>query len=130
MRGVNLAQLIESRKQAGAGSLRDMERRAAAAGRPISRTSIGDYANGKQTAFPNEEIRHALAAAIDSSFEVVTKAALQSAAPDADIDGRNLQRAEAWLKLTEGRSDEEVRHLLSVVRAAVEGFDAMRQPQQ
>jgi hypothetical protein len=126
MRGVNLAQLIESRKKAGAGSLRDMERRAADAGTPISRTSLGDYANGKQTAFPNEDARRAIAAAIDSSYEVVTAAALESAAPQVAGDGRTLQRAEAWLKLTEGRSDEEVQHLLGVVAAALKGWDSTR----
>jgi transcriptional regulator with XRE-family HTH domain len=99
-----------------------MAHRAAAAGTPISRTTLGDYANGKQTSVPDEDVRRALAAALDVSFEVLTAAALETVAPTLAGDGRTAYRAEAWLKLTAGRSDQQVEHLLAVVEAVLRAF--------
>lgn len=123
---VNLAELIASRKQAGAGTLRDMERRAAERGTPISRSALGDYANGRQTNLPSEETRQAIAAALDVTPNEVTAAALETAAPDIACSSRSLQHAEAWLRLTNGRSEDEVAHLLGVVTAALTAMDAVR----
>lgn len=125
---MDLAQLIKERQQALGLPLRDLEQRAADHGHPISMSSLSKYASGKRTAFPEEATRRGIAAALDVAFDIVTRAAILTAAPDLDdgADGRTVERATAWLLLTERRTDSEVRHLLAIVRAAIEGFDAMR----
>lgn len=122
---VDLARLIANRKAAGAGSLRAMEERAAARGTPISRTTLSDYANGRIRAYPSEDTRRALAHALDVSVEEVTAAAIETAAPELkEGRGTELQHAQAFLRLTEGRSDDEIEQLLGVVVAALRAMDA------
>lgn len=119
---MDLPQLFASRKQE-AGSTRAMSERAQAAGHRISHTQLGAYARGEVTTAPNEPTRRAIAAALGVSVKEVTAAARASWAPDgADPDGR----AYAWLRLTEGRTEEEIRHLLGVAEAAARGMDAAR----
>lgn len=123
---MSLAELIEQRRP-HAGSLRTMARRAADAGHPISHVQIGEYARGAITTVPSEETRHALAAALDVSFDEVTMAAFGPAASQilsAYPDG--LLHASQFLHLTAGRSDTEIEQALGVVRAALAGFDAVR----
>lgn len=127
---MDLARLIANRRAAGpppegAGSLRDMEQRAAARGTPISRQSLSDYATGKVRTYPSEATRRALANALDVGVEEVTAAALETAAPELrEGRGAQLQHAQAFLRLTEGRSDDEIEQLLGVVVAAIRAMDA------
>lgn len=124
---VDLARLIANRKSAGAGSLRDMEQRAAARGTPISRQSLSDYANRRVSAYPSEATRRALANALEVDVEEVTAAALETAAPELkEGRGTKLQHAQAFLRLTEGCSDDEIEQLLGVVVAAMRAIDAHR----
>lgn len=129
---MDLARLIANRRAAGpppegAGSLRDMEQRAAEHGTPISRQSLSDYATGKVRAYPPERTRRALAHALDVSYEEVTAAALESAAPEIkETGGAQLQHAQAFLRLTDGRTDDEIEQLLGVVVAAMRAMDAHR----
>ena len=124
---VDLATLIEDRLKQGGGSLRKMAQRARDAGTPISHVSLGDYANGKVTSMPTEATRRALAAALDVSYAEVTSAAIESAAPErVESDPLLTQHAQAFLRLTAGRSDAEIRQLLGVVEAALSAMSAAR----
>lgn len=125
MAPVDLAGLIDNRRRAGAGSLREMSRRAADAGTPISHVSLGDYANRKVTSMPSETTRRALAAALEVTVAEVTAAALESMAPELAREGE-LQHAQAFLRLTAGRSAAEIEQLLGVVEAALAAIDASR----
>lgn len=129
---VDLAGLIDNRRRSGGGSLREMSRRAADAGTPISHVSLGDYANGKVTSMPSEATRRALAAALEVSYEEVTAAALESAAPELTrgANGEGLQHAQAFLRLTSGRSAAEIEQLLGVVEAALAAMDASRKTER
>lgn len=124
---MDLARLIKAQQAAGAGTLRDMERRAAADGTPISRTQLNDYANGVTRAYPSVDRRQAIANAIDVTLEEVTAAALVTAAPELeDSPHVQVQQAHAFVRLTAGRSPEEVEQLLGVVAAALKAMDAHR----
>jgi len=101
-----------------------MSERAAAAGRKISHSQLGAYAAGRVKALPDEDTRHAIAAALEVSFEEVTAAALRSVAPDAP-DGL-ASHAIAFLRLTEGRTDAEIRQTLAVVEATLRAMEASR----
>jgi hypothetical protein len=102
-----------------------MSRRATEAGTPISHVSLGDYANRKVTSMPSQATRRALAAALEVSYDEVTAAALESAAPELAREGE-LQHAQAFLRLTAGRSAAEIEQLLGVVEAALAAIDASR----
>lgn len=108
----------------GAGTLREMEQRAAAIGFKISRTTLGDYSNGKIKRYPNEQTRRALAAALEVELSVVDAAALTTAAPSLTASQQTVdeERAEAFLELTADRTPQEIRQILGVVRAMVAGM--------
>jgi hypothetical protein len=128
---VNLAELFEYRRRNGAGSLRDMEQRAAARGTPISKTALGEYASGKKAHhLPAPEIRAALANALDVDVEQVMAAVAVTAAPELlDDKGRVAPHSVAWLLMTEGRSEAEIKHVLAVVEQVLKGMDAVRDRQ-
>lgn len=124
---MDLSELINRRQAEGAGSLRDMADRAAAAGHRISHAQIGQYAAGKVRTYPAEPTRHALAAALGVTVDEVSAAAMQTAAPElVDGAGMELQHARAFIRETRGRSDAEIIQLLGVVRAAIKAMDAGR----
>lgn len=123
---VNLANLFATRK-AAAGSTRAMAERATAAGHPISHVQLGAYARGEVERPPNAATRAAIAAALIVSVDEVTAAARESWAPEQAAESVDPNgRAYGWLRLTEGRTDDEVRHLLGVAEAAARGMDAAR----
>jgi transcriptional regulator with XRE-family HTH domain len=122
---VDLPELFASRKTA-AGSTRVMAERARAAGHPISHTQLGAYARGEVDAMPSEATRHAIAAALGVTFNEVTAAAWTSVAPTPP-GGMVSQHAQAFLRLTEGRTDEEIRQTLGVVEATLRAMQASRQ---
>lgn len=105
-----------------------MARRAADAGTPISHVSLSDYATGKVTSMPSETTRKALANALDVDVSEVTAAAIESAAPDRarDSDDVTQQHAQAFLRLTAGRSAAEIDQLLGVVEATLSAMRAAR----
>lgn len=108
-------------------TFRDLERRARERGHKISFSSLAAYARGERTALPPPETRAAIAAAIGVPEDVVTQAAIATAAPQVlDDKGRVAEHAMAWLVLTEGRTDEEIQHLLGVAREVLRGLDAVR----
>lgn len=121
---MDLPQLFASRK-AWAGSTRAMAARATEAGYPISHTQLGAYARGEVPALPSERTRRAIAAALGVGFEEVTSAAMRSVAPDAH-EGLSSQHAVAFLRLTEGRTDDEIRQTLGVVEATLRAMEASR----
>lgn len=127
---MTLAKLIQDRRhELGGVSLRELARRAADQGFEISVSSLSVYASGKRTALPELSIREAMAAALELPIEVVNAAAVESAVPamsSGDGANRGAQHALAWAVLTESRTDEEVRHLLSVVRTVLQGLDAQK----
>lgn len=127
MTNVRLDELITDHLRRTGESYRDLERRSKDAGKPISRSRLNTFGNRPTlTALPAEETRSAIAAALDVSVDVVTAAALESAGiEDLVGDSRSLQHAEAWLRLTEGRSEVEIQHLLGVVSAALRAMEAV-----
>lgn len=107
-----------------------MAKRAADAGHPISHVQLGGYANGSIRAFPSEATRKAIAAALfgradGASLEEVTAAARQTAAPSVHVTVS--PHALAFLRLTEDRTEEEIRQTLGAVEAVLRAMDASRQ---
>ncbi len=131
---VTLAKLITERQQElGGASLRELVRRAAEAGHEISVSTLSVYKSGKRTALPEEPTRVAMAAALGVPPAVVNAAAIESAMPalgGSDAADRGAEGARAWAVLTEGRSAEEVAHLLSVARTVLQGLDAQKEAQR
>lgn len=122
---MDLPQLFASRKDF-AGSTRAMAARATAAGYPISHSQLGTYAAGRiNPVVPDEHTRRAIAAALGVTFEEVTMAAVRWVAPEA-LDGISTQHAIAFLRLTEGRTDEEIQQTLGVVEATLRAMEASR----
>lgn len=127
MRGVDLSRLIARRRSDGddsAGSLRDMEARAQEAGHRISRSTLGEYSTGERIPDPrNETLLAALAAALDVTVDEVRAAALESVGQPAQLEEHRSQQVEAFLRLTDGRTEREIEQLLGVVSAFVKGLD-------
>src|SRR5690242_1436863 len=95
-----------------------MEERARRAGHPISRSMISAYMRGEVTTPPNRERVHAIASALDVSFEEVAAAVRESyhlKDVQASADDVQNQRAQAWLRLTGHRTDDEISELLLIV---------------
>jgi len=103
-----------------------MAERAAAAGYRLSHTQFGAYARGEVRAVPDEDTRHALAAGLGVSFEEVTAAAWESVAPEPP-PGLSAQHAIAFLRLTQGRTDAEIRQTLGVVEATLRAMAVSRE---
>jgi transcriptional regulator with XRE-family HTH domain len=97
-----------------------MEKRAKEAGYDISRSAISDYEHGRIEGRPGRERVEALAAALGFAYPEVAAAVEETyslgedTADDAN-ERRKSQRAEAWLRLTDQRSDVEVDELLLIV---------------
>lgn len=106
-------------------SLRAMAQQATDAGRSISHVQLGEYAK-TQRPVPSETTRRAIAAALGVSFEEVTVAALRSVAPDVP-DVALSPHALAFLRLTEGRTEDEIRRTLGVVEATLHAMAASRE---
>lgn len=122
---MNLPELIKH--HARGRSLRAMAQQATDAtdGRyPISHVQLGEYAKSVRPV-PSEATRHAIAAALGVSFEEVTAAAVRSVAPEVPAEMAS-QHALAFLRLTEGRTDDEIRQTLGVVEAALRAMAASR----
>lgn len=121
---MDLSRLIERRRRDGAGSLRDMAARARDAGHPISHSSLGDYQTKRTTPDPRNEAQMTrLAAALGISVDEVRAAAWESVGHPTPLDGRRTQQVEAFLRLTDGRSEQEIEQLLGVVSAFVKALD-------
>lgn len=123
-----LSTLIASELRKPGNSLRVMEDRARAAGHRISRSQINAYARGEVKTQPSREVVAALAAALDCPYQHVAAAVrltfnVDEGPPPAH---RRAQRAEAWLRLTEERSDREVEELLLIVDQILRMRDADR----
>lgn len=104
-----------------------MEARARRAGYHISRSTISAYERGKITTQPSRETVQALAAALDVTYEEVAAAVReQFGLGDDQCDVSRRQHAQAWLRLTSDRTDEEVQHLLKVVEEIVRFEDRLR----
>lgn len=124
---VDLSSLIAARRRSTGDSLRAMEARARRAGYRISRSTISAYERGKITTQPSRKTVQALAAALDVTYEEVAAAASeQFGLGDDQCDASRSQRAQAWLRLTADRTDEEVQHLLKVVEEIVRFEDRLR----
>ena len=112
-----LSLLIASELRKPGNSLRVMEERARAAGHRMSRTQLNAYARGEVKKRPERAAVEALAAALGCPFPQVATAVDQA----FDLGGptpperRRSQHAEAWLRLTDSRSNEEVEELLLIV---------------
>lgn len=133
---MNLSELI-TKRLAELGALehpqgkplgfRDLERRANERGHKISFSTLAAYARGDRAALPPPSTREAIAAALGVPVDVVMRAAIESAAPQVlDDDGRVADHAMAWLVLTEGRTEQEIQHLLGVARQVLRGLDEVR----
>lgn len=94
-----------------------MQQRARAAGRPISRSTLNGYALGRPSTQPARDTALALAAALGVTFEEVAAAVQETFGLDegASPEARRMQRSEAWLRLTDDRTEREVDELLVIV---------------
>ena len=94
-----------------------MEERARQAGHPISRSQISAYEHGQVTTQPTRGVVLGLAAAIDCTFDEVAAAVAETFGFDSTraSERQRSQRAEAWLRLTGDRTDDEVTELLLIV---------------
>jgi len=115
--GVDLAKLISTRRRRQGLSLRVMEDRAREAGYPISRSQISNYEHSVVDRQPTEKIVRGLAAALDCSLPEVAAAVAETFGFDSTPapERQRSQRAEAWLRLTGNRTDDEVTELLLIV---------------
>lgn len=114
---VDLPALIRARRSRPSNSLREMEERARRGGHSISRSLISDYEHGRIAARPGPERVRAIACAIGCTYDEVAAAVdetYQLGTRQAQ-ERRKSQRAEAWLRLTDERSDTEVEELLLIV---------------
>lgn len=128
---VDLPSLIEQRRSQTGHDLRTMAERARKAGHPISRSTISAYMRGEVATKPSEERVAALAAALGVTFDEVAVAADETYRLDGTgppLEGLRAQRAEAWLRLTEERTDDEVAELLLIVEQVLRMRD-MDSPQ-
>lgn len=113
---MDLSTLITRRRRRTGDSLRTMEDRARAAGHPISRSTISAYEHGEITLQPSRDTVAGLAAALGVTYDEVAAAATETFGLDAaTLEGLRAQRAEAWLRLTDRRTDAEVDELLVIV---------------
>ena len=124
MTHVNLPELIDYRRQHGAGSFRAMAQRATDAGEPISHVQISEYAKGPRPV-PSEATRRALAAALGVSVPAVTRAAVLSVAPDMS-EGVASEHAQAFVRRVEGRTEDDIQLLLGVLDATLRAMDGPR----
>lgn len=94
-----------------------MEERARAAGYPLSRSQISAYEHRQVATQPSREVVQGLAAALDLSFEEVAAAVTETFGLDGthSTERRQARRAEAWLRLTDNRTEAEVDELLLIV---------------
>ena len=118
MAAVDLPALIALRRRQGGDDLRTMEDRGRRAGYSISRSTISAYEHGKIPTRPSRERVEALAAALGCSYPEVAAAVDETYRLDSDetpLAGRRAQRSQAWLRLTEERTDDEVAELLLIV---------------
>lgn len=115
---MDLPSLIALRRRQTGDDLRKMEERARRLGHPISRSMISAYMRGQVPTPPNRDRVQALADALDVSFDDVATAAAESYRLDSGsppMEDRQAQRARAWLRLTEERTDDEVAELILIV---------------
>lgn len=116
---MDLPSLIAQRRRQTGDDLRTMADRARGAGYPISRSMISAYMRGEVSTRPSRERALALAAALGVSFEEVATAVEETYRLNVDADRsqshRESQRAQAWLRLTGERTDDEVNELLLIV---------------
>ena len=114
---VDLPALIRARRSRPGNTLRDMEERARQAGHQISRSAISDYERGNIVTRPTRERVVALAAALGCTYEEVATAVQETYRLEAESppERQRSQRAEAWLRLTGDRTDDEVTELLLIV---------------
>lgn len=103
-----------------------MAERARVAGRKISHVQLAAYARGEFSALPSAATREVIAAALGVSFDEVTAAAWASVAPEQP-EGPRTQYAQTFLRLTEGRTDAEIRQTLGVVEATLRAMAASRE---
>ena|SRR5690242_5853361 len=103
-----------------------MAERATAAGYPISHVQLGKYAREGADTMPSEKTRRAIAAALGVDPEEVKAAVWASIAPEQP-DGVRAQHAQAFMRLTEGRTEEEIRKTLAVVEVVL-GIPPRQEP--
>jgi hypothetical protein len=94
--------------------------------RRLSHTQLGAYAAGRVKTVPDEQTQRAIAAALGVDVEEVAAAAWPAGAAKRP-DGVTSQHALAFVRLTEGRTDEEMRRTLGVVEAMMHAMDASRE---
>lgn len=121
---VTLSELIERAKDKSGESYRELAERAQARGFSLTGSSIHRLATTPLRSVPEPESLRALAVALDESVESVTLASVASLGIDLSPEVTEQSRARMWLTLIEGRSDEEVTHLLRVIRSVADALDS------
>lgn len=124
---MTLAELIESRRRALGLELgkrlsyAELSARAHERGHSVSTPSFHSLATTPLENPPRRATAQAIAAALDVDESTVWLAVLESMGVQLSGDVAESERVQGWLALTGNRSDEEVQHLLRVVRTVAEG---------
>lgn len=121
---VTLSELIERARDKTGDSYRELAERAQAKGFSLTGSSIHRLAVNPLRTVPEPQTLRALAYALNETVETVTLASVASLGIELSPEVTKQSRARAWLTLTEGRSDEEVAHLLRVTRTVAEALDS------
>lgn len=107
---------------------RELSARARAQGYALAEGTITDFANHPLVEPPRRRTMRALAAALDVPYNTVVEAVAESMAEDGDVvvQVADAPHVQAWVMLTEGRSDAERQQMIGVMRSVAAALDASR----
>ncbi len=129
---MKLGELIEKRAVELGGrrrlTYREMSARARASGYTLNETTINAYVKHPLDEPPRRRTMHALAVALDVPYNAVVEAVAESMAEDGEVvvQVADAPHVQAWVMLTEGRSDAERTQMVDVMRTVASALDAAR----
>lgn len=129
---MQLGELIKKRAVELGGRKRltykELSMRARAAGYSLAESTITDYANHPLDAPPKRSTMHALAVALDVSYNTVVEAVAESMAEDGDVvvQVADTPHVQAWVTLAEGRTELERAQMVEAARLVAAVQDASR----
>lgn len=129
---VKLGELIEKRAVELGGrrrlTYREMSARAKAVGYTLNETTINAYVKHPLTERPTVRTMEALAVALAVDFDIVVAASANSMMRRGEelVQVADTPHVQAWVTLTEGRSDAEREHMVEAARLVAAVLDASR----
>ena len=129
---VTLGELIEKRAIELGGrrrlTYRELSARAKAGGYTLNETTINAYVKHPLDEAPRRRTMHALAVALDVSYDTIRAAVFESMAEDGDsvVQVADAPHVQAWVTLAEGRTEDERAHMVEAARLVAAVLDASR----